>query len=201
MAKLTISDAARVTRVSRVTLHRYIKAGRLSRSADGTIDTAELLRVGLTLHPDTVQQPVTVQRPATLPVTADTTALERLIDVLHRELEAAREREQAARDREAMLLQMLQQVQQQNQRLLDVGRSAAPAPGERTPRDASPPRGAMRQQILALVRDHPEGLSPAETRRRLGSDKDQGSTMKAMARDGLLRRVTTGCYVLVEARR
>src|SRR5215831_10053799 len=68
VAKLTISDAARVTGVSRVTLHRYIKAGKLSRSTDGTIDTAELLRIGLVLQPDTVQQPVTVQRPATSPV-------------------------------------------------------------------------------------------------------------------------------------
>jgi predicted site-specific integrase-resolvase len=47
MAKLSITDAARVTGVSRVTLHRYIKAGKLSRSADGTVDTAELLRIGL----------------------------------------------------------------------------------------------------------------------------------------------------------
>jgi len=40
MAQLTITDAARVTGVSRVTLHRYSKAGQLSRSADGTINTA-----------------------------------------------------------------------------------------------------------------------------------------------------------------
>ena len=88
MAKLTISDAARVTGVSRVTLHRYIKAGKLSRTPDGLIDTAELLRIGLVLHPDTLQQPVTVQLPATPPatppVTADTPILERLIEVLQR---------------------------------------------------------------------------------------------------------------------
>ena len=86
MAKLTISDAARVTGVSRVTLHRYIKAGKLSRTPDGLIDTAEILRIGLVLHPDTLQQPFTVQRPATPPatppVTADTPTLERLIEVL-----------------------------------------------------------------------------------------------------------------------
>ncbi len=52
MAKLTITDAARVTGVSRVPLHHYIKAGKLSRSTDGTIDTAELLRIGLVLQPD-----------------------------------------------------------------------------------------------------------------------------------------------------
>jgi predicted site-specific integrase-resolvase len=35
MAKLSITDAARVTGVSRVTLHRYIKAGKLSRGCIG----------------------------------------------------------------------------------------------------------------------------------------------------------------------
>jgi len=47
MAKLSITEAARLTGVSRGTFHRYMKAGTLSRSADGTIDTAELLRVGV----------------------------------------------------------------------------------------------------------------------------------------------------------
>src|SRR5712691_6459107 len=44
MAKLTISDAARVAGVARSTLHRAIRAGRLSVDPDGHIDTAELLR-------------------------------------------------------------------------------------------------------------------------------------------------------------
>jgi hypothetical protein len=104
MAKLSITDAARVTGVSRVTLHRYIKAGKLSRSADGTVDTAELLRIGLVLHSDTVLQPVTLQRdvtphetpPVTLP---DPATLQQLIGVLRRELDAAHAREEAARER------------------------------------------------------------------------------------------------------
>src|SRR5262249_19726970 len=133
MAKLTITDAARVTGVSRVTLHRYIKAGKLSRSADGTIDTAELLRIGLVLHPDTVLPPVSLQRdvtpPDTPPVTPpDLATLQQLLTVLQRELDAAHAREAAARERETLLLQMLQQVQQQNQRLLDMPRQ--------TPQDA-----------------------------------------------------------------
>src|SRR5262245_4720123 len=127
MARLTITDAARVTGVSRVTLHRYIKAGKLSRSIDGTIDTAELLRIGLVLHPDTVLHPVNLQRDVTSletpPVTRpDLATLQQLITVLQRELDAAHTREEAAREREAFLLQMLQQVQHQNQRLLDMPR-------------------------------------------------------------------------------
>jgi hypothetical protein len=47
---------------------------------------------------------------------------------------------------------------------------------------------------VALLQEHPEGLSPSQTRRLLGTDKALGATMKAMARDGLLRRVETGRY-------
>jgi hypothetical protein len=52
----------------------------------------------------------------------------------------------------------------------------------------------MRQRILALLRDYPDGLSPAQTRQLLGVEKNLGSTMKAMLRDGLLRRIETGRY-------
>ena len=220
MAQLTISDAARVAGVSRVTLHRYIKAGKVSRTPDGLIDTAELLRIGLVLHPDTLQQPVTVQRPvtppATLPVTADTPTLERLIGVFQRELDDARAREQAAREREAMLLQMLQQVQQQNQRLLEAPRSvptlSAPAPLVRSPDDTAPPsrvvapgsapfptRGAARQRILALLRAYPEGLTAVELRVLLGAEKSLTDTCAGMFKNGLLRRVGRGRYVAGEA--
>jgi hypothetical protein len=86
MAKLTITDAARVTGVSRVTLHRYIKAGKLSRRTDGTSDTVERLRIGLVLQPETVLQPVALQRDATPsetpPVTVpDLATLQQLITV------------------------------------------------------------------------------------------------------------------------
>lgn len=203
MAQLSISDAARVAGVSRVTLHRYIKAGKLSRTPDGMIDTAELLRLGLVLHPDTVYQPVTVQQevtpPATQPVShPDTGTLQQLITVLQRELDAAHAREQAAQEREALLLHMLQQVQQQSQRLLEAGQPA-PAPSHRAPVAVSHrERGDMRQRILTLLRDYPDGLSPAQTRQQLGVEKDLGSTMKAMLRDGLLRRVALGQYTAAD---
>ena len=99
MAKLSITDAARVTGVSHVTLHRYIKAGKLSRSTDGTVDTAELLRIGLVLQPDTVLQPVNLQRDVTSSETSsvtslDSATLQQLIAVLQRELDAAHAREE-----------------------------------------------------------------------------------------------------------
>src|SRR6266446_656819 len=174
MAKLTQSDAARVTGVSRMLLYRYIKAGKLSRTPDGLIDTAELLRAGLALQHRDRKSDVTQLHDVTLPsippvtpaVPTETRTLERLIDVLQRELDAARERE-------TLLLQMLSQMQQQNQRLLDMPRSApvpafpgpraheaprrAPAPHAPAPpsrvvapvREPFPTRGAARPRILA----------------------------------------------------
>jgi hypothetical protein len=194
-------------------LYRYIKAGKLSRTPDGLIDTAELLRAGLVLQTSDVTTPVTMlhdvtaqtvtpQTPVTLPVTEavtppvtpaaspETRTLERLVDVLQRELDAARERE-------TMLLQMLSQMQQQNQRLLDMPRTPPPAlPGPGAPAVASAPRGDMRRRIVALLGEYPEGLSPVQIRQLLSVGKDLGSTVKAMMRDGLLQRVETGRYVV-----
>jgi DNA-binding transcriptional MerR regulator len=225
MAKLTITDAARITGVSRVTLHRYIKAGKLSRSADGMIDTAELLRIGLVLQADTVLHTVTVQRdvtpPETSPVTSkDAATLQQLITVLQRELDAAHTREEAARERETLLLQMLQQMQQQNQRLLDMPRTSVPpqtaqealgatqtqtplerggqrqdTPQRQPPTQTGDPRGDMRRRIVALLTAHPAGLTPAEMRELLGVERSLADTCLGMRKYGLIQRVGRGRYV------
>jgi hypothetical protein len=228
MALLTVTDAARVTGVSRMLLYRYIKSGKLSRTPEGLLDTAELLRAGLLLQTSDVTigvtplqavtpPPVTPETPVTSPVTstvippvtsavtpavsAETRTLERLIDVLQRELEAARERE-------TLLLQMLSQMQQQNQRLLDIPRSspgppphAGPqaVPGPATTRGA--PRGAMRQRIVALLQAHPEGLTPAEMQTLLGVERSLTDTVLGMVRYGLVQRVGYGRYVAAEPSR
>jgi hypothetical protein len=218
MATLTLSDAARVTGVSRMLLYRYIKAGKLSRTPDGMIDTAELLRAGLALQHrdresdvtslhDVTPSPVTPETSVTSPVTStvtpavstETATLERLITVLQRELDAARERE-------TLLLQMLSQMQQQNQRLLDMPRPApppAPRPARQpaVSRPAAPagdPRGAMRRRIVALLQDHPEGLTPGEMRTLLGVDKSLADTCLGMRRDGLVQRTERRRYVAAE---
>jgi hypothetical protein len=124
-------------------------------------------------------------------------------DVLRRELDAARERE-------TTLLQMWSQMQQQNQRLLEAAtRPIAPSPPplpspyqedrELPSQEAPTPRGsrgAMRRRIVALLREHPADLSPLQTRQQLGIAKDLAHTMHAMWRDGLVRRVERGRYVV-----
>jgi hypothetical protein len=122
-----------------------------------------------------------------------------LRDELHAARQAAQERERDYREQIARLTMMLDQAHQQNQRLLDMPRTPTPHPDSKTPAADAPPRGEMRRRIVALLQEHPEGLSPVQTRQLLGIDKDLGSTMKAMARDGLVRRVEMGWYVAREA--
>jgi hypothetical protein len=193
MALLTIMDAVRVTGVSRSQLYRYLRSGKLSRTPDGHLDTAELLRAGLPLHGPPVPSTVPEAHDATDPAvprvpSADTATLERLIEVLQRELDAAREREtlltqrmheretqltQAAHERETQLLHLLGQMQQQNQRLLDLPRHMpsaspqetppAPQASRQVPRPPRPPqgqpgafltdaRGEMRRRIVPYCR-------------------------------------------------
>jgi len=131
------------------------------------------------------------------------TSTDPLVDVLREQLQRAQERERVYEERErayhdhiARLTAMLHESQQQNQRLLDMPRTTPPPalPGPGATAAVSAPRGDMRRRIVALLQEHPEGLSPVQTRQRLGVARDLGNTMKAMVRDGLLRRVETGRY-------
>jgi len=115
------------------------------------------------------------------------------VDILRERMQILREELQEAR--EERLLRMVEQMQQRYDRLLEAPRPAAvspPAPRALAALEA--PRGEMRRRIVALLQENPEGLSPVQARQLLGIEKDLGSTMMAMARDGLLRCVETGRY-------
>ena len=49
-----------------------------------------------------------------------------------------------------------------------------------------------------LLRQHPEGLSPAQVRKGLRAEKDVADTMGGMARDSILNRIETGRYTVAE---
>ena len=53
----------------------------------------------------------------------------------------------------------------------------------------------MRRRIVALLQDHPAGLTPAEIRDRLGVGRNLGDTLLGMRRYGLVQRVGRGRYV------
>jgi|RhiMetdeSRZDD1v2_1073273.scaffolds.fasta_scaffold22683_12 hypothetical protein len=235
MARLSKVDAAKAASVSRQTLYAYLKSGRLSADPDGLIDTAELLRAGFALHTghesgrpvlDTLRQPLTSNLD-TVTSSLDTLDVYRdMLDTLKRQLadaqareQAALEREHHAREREAVLLQMVQDMQQRYDRLLDIPRTPPPSPQEspgttqRHTRPESPPtrqalpldeppaaqggdpRGAMRRRIVALLQEHPKGLTPTEMRTMLGVYKSLGDTLLGMLRYGLVQRVGRGRYV------
>ena len=119
------------------------------------------------------------------------TSTDPLGDILREQWQRAQERERVYEECErdyrehiAQLTAMLDQAPQQHQRLLDMPRTpaagslpvlrGAPAPPRHTPRvptlQTSPgdAKGARRWRIVALLQEHPEGLTPAEMRPRLG---------------------------------
>jgi len=59
----------------------------------------------------------------------------------------------------------------------------------------------MRRRIVALLREYPQGLTPAEIRTLLRVDKRLSNTCLGMLRDGLVQRVGRGKYVAVEPAR
>ena len=99
---------------------------------------------------------------------------------------------------------MVQDMQRRYDRLIEAPRSTTPAPPSRPqspPALSHPavpgtvPRGTMRRRIVALLQDHPEGLSTSEMRDLLGVDKSLTDTCLGMLRDGLRQRVERGRYV------
>lgn len=116
------------------------------------------------------------------------------------------ERERAYQEHIAQLTLMLDQAHQQNQRLLEAPRPAPsvtspqrstradiPAPTPRSP-DVLPSRSTVRQRILGLLQEYPEGLTPGELRVLLRADRRLSNTCIGMWRAGLLQRVGRGRY-------
>jgi hypothetical protein len=144
-----------------------------------------------------------------------------LVDILREQLQAAQERERAYQEHITQLTTMLEQAHQQNQRLLDMPRPTPPprspqevpgaTPARRRPQSTLPPqkppqgqpeaqgggpRGEMRRRIVALLHEHPEGLTTAEMRTLLGVDRSLADTCLGMLRYGLVQRVERGRYVV-----
>jgi hypothetical protein len=60
-------------------------------------------------------------------------------------------------------------------------------PGKATPRQPSQRnRGVMRQRILTLLREHPEGLSAEQIRAYLQPEKPLGDTLQGMQKAGVV---------------
>ena len=59
-------------------------------------------------------------------------------------------------------------------------------------------RGLMRRRIVALLQEHPQGLTPREMRDLLGVERSLADTLLGMRKYGLVQRVGPGRYVTSE---
>jgi excisionase family DNA binding protein len=186
MRTFTLAEAARLIGTSRGTLYRAIKAGRLLCTAAGgpgkqSVITEDALRqAGYQLPGDGTQLKRSRIVDGTLYSTSHDTSHDtsRLV---------------ALEQRMEHLERYMERLDAKVDLALDLLKAWAHTPALPTaiPRR---PLSQMRQRIVDLLRQHPEGMSPAQVRQALRTEKDLGDTMGGMARDGLLSRVEAGRY-------
>jgi hypothetical protein len=200
MDTYTIAEAAQLVGTLKAKLYQAIRAGRLQALAGqepGVVlrVTPEALRAaGFALPP--------APRPASPPAPATPEAAAPEVPSLPPErpgqdqaliahLERALEQAQA---RELRLLDLLADLTRPRSAPQAPPAPVLPAAGPRTV--ARPPLSGLRQQIVAVVHQHPEGIAPRDVRTLLAVDHDVRSTMKGLVRSGILTRRAAGRYVV-----
>jgi hypothetical protein len=219
METYTIATAARLVGIAKRKLYQAVRTGQLQTTTGSdpaaamTVTAAALQAAGFVV-PSTARAAVPASAPApaqmevpaaanvsaSSPETIPTAGLEpspppaslpprpdpeqALIAHLQSALEAAQERERR-------LLDLLTQLTTRPQSAPPV--SAIP---QARPAAITPPPGSLRQQIVAVLQAHPEGLAPHAVRALLQIDRDVRSTMKGMVHSGLLTRLEAGRYVV-----
>lgn len=203
MRTFTLAEAARFVGTSRGTLYRLIKSGRLVCTSAGgpgktsTITEDELRQAGFQVPPEVEHLGRVPDIQRTSPTTSYDTSQETF-------------RLQALEQRMEHLERYIARLEREINLVFDLFRSgvgqheSASAPPTSTPAPSVPARSktrpltGLRQQIVKLLRQHPEGLSPAQVRQALRAEKNLADTMGGMARDGILNRVETGRYTAAE---
>jgi len=218
MDTYTIAEAARLVGTSRGKLYQALRAGHLQGAPSAQPGqvlrvTREALRTAgfpvpgpmapdpaRDTSPDTPLEPDTPVPTAEESVTLapQSTAPDRaLIAYLERALEQAQERERR-------LLDLLAHLTGQPSAPPVAAAAEAPPPAvppAAASRPAAPPLlSGRRAQIVTVLQQHPEGLSPKAVRTLLQVDQDVRSTMKGMVRSGILTRRAAGCYVVAVGR-
>lgn len=140
MSLLSITEAAEKWGITRPTIYRYIKAGKLSRRADKKIDTAELLRV-LGEPADKKRKGVTQEIEK-----ADTEALQLQVEQLRLQVEQLQQERAKAEEREEWLKGQVEAAQQ-TIKLLEHQRQATPGTTQQT----RPKRGLLGRLIGAVI--------------------------------------------------
>ena len=201
MDTYTITEAARLVGTSRGKLYQAIRTGQLQTTPGGESDQAmTVTRAALRAAGFPVPEPAAPGTPhapgqaTPVPTAAGNPDGERQRDQGDRALIAHLERAlEEARERELRLLDLLAHLTGQRSAPPAAAPTASPPPAAAA---ARPPLSGLREQIVAVVRQHPEGLSPQATRTLLHVDKDLRATMKGMVRSSILTRRAAGQYVV-----
>ena len=114
-----------------------------------------------------------------------------LLEALYEEIEAARTREQAARDRERFLERLLCEERRELQRWRGASppRPAAGAAASRGP-------SALHAQILAALAAHPAGLTCAQVEAAVGTGQPLGHVLDGLARRKHIKRLGKGVFAV-----
>jgi excisionase family DNA binding protein len=203
----TLAEAARLIGTSRGTLYRAIEAGRLTYAPGGgpgkvgQITEEALRQAGFQVPPEVEH----LERLPNILGTSAATSHETFTDA--RRVQALEQRVEhlerligQLEGKVSLAVELLKSVVGQQMPLPSPAPPAATtsAPPSLPPRSKGKPLSGIRQQIVDLLQAHPDGLPPAQVRALLATDKDLADTMRGMARDGILRRLETGRYVVAE---
>lgn len=153
MTQLTVRDAADKVGVTRQTIFKYIRQGKisatLSRDGQKQIDVSELIRVFGELQPDTgttsytndsrILSPKPLTTPTTVALQIELERMKSMLEFKQAELVMAKERIAELKDREAQVKEREREAIEERNRLIGVieqqGRLlAAPAPTPPKPR-------------------------------------------------------------------
>jgi hypothetical protein len=114
-----------------------------------------------------------------------------LLEALYEELEAARTREQAARERERFLERLLCEERRELQRVRGISRPH-PAAVAATSRGPS----ALHTQILAALAAQPAGLTRTQVEAAVGTGQPLGHVLDGLARRKHIKRLGKGVFAL-----
>jgi hypothetical protein len=198
MAKLKVSSAARAIGVPRSTLRGAISRGSVHVEEGNLVDTAELARAGYMLQPEALAlEEAGLHGRSLAPVrtTAGTQPMVGLDEAPHlfrEQLAILRDELDQAHERQVQILRILEQLSRQIAKT--GGSRGATALGAR-------PQPPMRQPILTLLQDYPNGLACKDIETKINSPKPLQHVLQGMIRDHLLVRLKPGVFAVAPEHR
>jgi hypothetical protein len=197
----------------RSTLRGLISRGIVPIDPHKLVDTVDLEQAGFTLQPEALADEEARQQGKRMAHALDSEALayqevrqqdKRQLEILlqapdlFRQIQDEFQRElDAAHARQIRLLHLMGELHQYVNIAVRVGRA-----GRLSQLSLFPlPKGEIRQPILTLLREYPQGLTRKEIETKLSSPKNLRDTLQGMYRDGLVERPKPGIYTIASKRR